>query len=147
MCDDLFSFLLFSSPAGDHGSTFSGGPLICAAAEVVVAELSSPKVLSNVRARSEQLMNGLKKIESELTNSGSKIRITDVRGLGLLVGCELNVPVKEVVAAANDSGLMLINAGENVIRLCPPLIVEEQHIDFALNGIRNAILAGEKKSA
>lgn len=73
------------------------------------------------------------------------VRVSDVRGLGLLVGFELSCPAKDVIAAANESGLMLIGAGDNVIRLCPPLIVEAEHIDFALNGLRNAIQTAAAK--
>ena len=57
--------------AGDHGSTFSGGPLICSAASVVVRELTRPDLLANVQARSQQLMDGLKQIQRK-TKAGNK---------------------------------------------------------------------------
>lgn len=124
---------------GDHGSTFSGGPLVCAAAQVVVRELTSEQVLRNVNARSEQLLGGLRSLARQLESAGSSVRITDVRGLGLLVGVELSCPVAPVVAAAGERGLMLISAGENVLRLCPPLVIKEDEVDFALQQIADAI--------
>lgn len=142
----LLSILLLT--AGDHGSTFSGGPLVCSAAGVVVRELTRPALLSNVAARSTQLMDGLRAIQKRLAADSSRsMRITDVRGVGLLVGCELNGPIAGVVSAATDRGLMLISAGENVLRLCPPLVISEKEMDFALQTLEDAILAADSKSA
>jgi len=124
---------------GDHGSTFSGGPLVTAAAQVVVRELTSEAVLRNVAARSTQLMDGLRALARRLDSEGSSLRIKDVRGLGLLIGVELSAPVAPVVAAAAERGLMLISAGENVLRLCPPLVIKEEEVDFALQQIAEAI--------
>jgi acetylornithine/N-succinyldiaminopimelate aminotransferase len=73
------------------------------------------------------------------------VRITDVRGLGLLVGVELSVPVSSVISAATQRGLMLISAGENVLRLCPPLIIDEVQMKWALEKMEDAIRhAGEQ---
>ena len=92
-------------------------------------------------------MDGLRAIQKRLADKNSSLRITDVRGLGLLVGCELNGPIAGVVSAATDRGLMLISAGENVLRLCPPLVITEKEMDFALQTLEEAILAADSKSA
>ena len=125
---------------GDHGSTFSGGALICSAAKVIVAELGKQQTRENVSARSNQLMDGLRKVKKELEGGKSPLKIVDVRGLGLLVGMELSHPVKDVIAAANKRGLMLISAGDNVIRMCPPLILTAEHVDEAVKVIREAVV-------
>jgi len=124
---------------GDHGSTFSGGPLVCTGAEVVLDELSQPSLINNVAQRSKQLIDGLQRIRRKLDSSNSSIRVQDIRGLGLLIGLELNVPIASVVAAASRNGLLLITAGEKVIRLCPPLTINEEEMNFALNHIERAI--------
>jgi predicted acetylornithine/succinylornithine family transaminase len=109
---------------GDHGSTFAAGPLACAAALVVVRRISQPAFLAAVRDRADYLQYRLRALESE--------SIVAVRGAGLLVGVELTGPVAPVVAAARQRGLLVINAGDTVLRLCPPLIVERGHIDAAV---------------
>ena len=118
---------------GDHGSTFAGGPLVCRAAEVVLDRVSSPGFLQDVVARGERLVAGLLALDSE--------RIVEIRGLGLMIGVELDVPVKGVVEAAREAGVLLIGAGETTLRLCPPLIVGEAEIDLAVATIGRALAA------
>lgn len=110
---------------GDHGSTFAGGPLVCRAAQVVFDRINQPDLLDNVRRNGAYLQDQLRK----LTHS----RVVAVRGAGLLVGVELDVPAAPIIATARDQGLIIINSGENVLRLCPPLIVEKAHIDQAVS--------------
>jgi acetylornithine/succinyldiaminopimelate/putrescine aminotransferase len=62
-----------------------------------------------------------------------------VRGAGLLVALELNEPVAGVITAARKRGLLIINSGENVIRICPPLIVEREQIDAAVEIIAQCL--------
>ena len=73
--------------------------------------------------------------------------VLDVRGVGLLMGVELSVPIAPVVSAATELGLMLISAGETVLRLCPPLIITQEQIQFALHVIEQAIQHAEDKAA
>lgn len=116
---------------GEHGSTFAGGPLICRAAEVVFDRVSRPAFLDGVRARGKRLVDGLLALDSP--------HIVDIRGVGLMVGVELDVAVKGVVDAARGRGVLLIGAGERVLRLCPPLIVSDAEVDHAVEVIGAAI--------
>jgi acetylornithine/succinyldiaminopimelate/putrescine aminotransferase len=116
---------------GDHGSTFAGGPLVCEAAKVVFDRINQPEFLATVKANGEYLQH-------RLCGLGSS-KIVDVRGAGLLVALELNEPVSDVIAAARDRKLLIINSGENVIRLCPPLIVEREQIDSAVEIIAQCL--------
>jgi predicted acetylornithine/succinylornithine family transaminase len=109
---------------GDHGSTFAGGPLVCRAAQVVFDRVSRPEFLEAVRRNGRHLSACLESLGHE--------HIVDVRGAGLLVGVELAGPVKPLLTAAAARGLILINAGENVLRLAPPLVVSREQIDFAV---------------
>jgi predicted acetylornithine/succinylornithine family transaminase len=118
---------------GDHGSTFAGGPLVCHAAVVVFDRINQPVLLESVRAKGTYLQERLCQLESQ--------HVAAVRGAGLLVGVELNIPAAPIIASAREQGLILINSGENVLRLCPPLIVEQAHIDQAVMTIRECLNA------
>ncbi len=110
---------------GDHGSTFAAGPLVCAAANTVFDKVSRSVFLEQVRDTSAYLIHRLKTLESE--------DIIDIRAAGLLVGVELSKPVANVIADARAKGLLVINAGETVLRLAPALILERQHVDEAVH--------------
>ena len=107
--------------AGDHGSTFGGNPVACAAAIAVCAEITD-ELLANVTARGAQLAAGLR------TLSG----VSEVRGAGLLLGAVVDRPAQEIVDAAIDAGLVCLSAGKNVLRLAPPLVVGEHDVELAL---------------
>lgn len=116
---------------GDHGSTFAAGPLVCRAAQVVFGRVSRPAFLSGVRDKGRHLLARLAELESE--------KVTNVRGQGLLVGVEVDRPVTPLLAAARQRGLLVINAGENVLRLCPPLTITEEEIDTAVEVIAECL--------
>ncbi len=110
---------------GDHGSTFAAGPLVTAAANVVFDRVSQPEFLKQVQENGAYLKHRLEMLASE--------EMTAVRGSGLLIGVEMKGSVKPLIAAAREKGLMVINAGENVLRLAPPLIISREEIDTAVN--------------
>jgi predicted acetylornithine/succinylornithine family transaminase len=109
---------------GEHGSTFAGGPVVCRAAEVVFDRVSDPAFLAAVAENGQRLRQALLALNSP--------RVVEVRGVGLLVGVELDVPAAPIIAAAREKGLLIINAGENVLRIAPPLIVSGEHVDAAV---------------
>ena len=106
---------------GDHGSTFAGGLVVTSAARVVLERVSQPEFLAQVREVSDYLMERLAELNSPL--------IKAVRGCGLMVGIELTVPAVPLVRAGFQQGLLTVNAGDNVLRLVPPLVMQKQHID------------------
>jgi predicted acetylornithine/succinylornithine family transaminase len=116
---------------GDHGSTFAAGPLICRAAQVVFDRVNQPGFLKRVRENGATLMDLLKKLPGD--------QIVDIRGAGLLVGVEFNRPVAPIVSAARENGLLVISAGESVLRLCPPLIITDDQIRTAVATLSNVI--------
>jgi acetylornithine/N-succinyldiaminopimelate aminotransferase len=113
---------------GDHGSTFGGNLVSCAAA-IAVLETVDEELLANVRARGEQLRAGL----------ASLPHVVDVRGRGLLVGAELDAPAAPFVDAALDAGLVCLTSGANVLRLAPPLVVSAEDVDHALAVLREVM--------
>ena len=112
---------------GDHGSTFAAGPLVCAAANVVFDKVNQLNFLQAVQENGAYLKHRLQTLELE--------EITEVRGEGLLVGVALNQPAAPLMAAARDKGVLILTAGENVLRLAPALIVTRDEIDTAVSTI------------
>jgi acetylornithine/N-succinyldiaminopimelate aminotransferase len=106
---------------GDHGSTFAANPLICRVAQVVFDRLSQPAFLAGVRAKGDHLMGRLAMADLP--------HVVEIRGRGLIVGVELDVPAPPVVQAGFEHGLIMVNAGERVLRLVPPLIIERVQLD------------------
>ena len=116
---------------GDHGSTFAAGPLVCKAAQVVFNRVSQPDFIANVASVGKYLTQRLLQLEPQ--------QLVEVRGSGLLIGAEFSCPVDPLIRAASKHGLLLISAGENVLRLCPPLIVTREQVDEAIEIIGNSI--------
>jgi acetylornithine/succinyldiaminopimelate/putrescine aminotransferase len=114
-----------SIEVGDHGSTFGGGPLVCATACYVFDRISDPDLLADVSSKGGALRERLRALPSDY--------ILDVRGQGLLLGVEFSRPVKPLMERALKEGLVVINAGENVLRICPPLTIQPDEIDRGMS--------------
>jgi acetylornithine/N-succinyldiaminopimelate aminotransferase len=112
---------------GSHGTTFGGGPLACAAANAVLDVMLAPGFLAAVQATGQYLWQGLENLVARYPDV-----FTDVRGAGLLLGLKCAVPNTEVQNAAVAEGLLTVAAGDNVLRLAPPLIVRQGECDEAL---------------
>jgi acetylornithine/N-succinyldiaminopimelate aminotransferase len=124
--------------AGAHGSTFGGNPLAMAVGNAVMEIVSQPAFLEHVRRMGLYLKQRL----AALVDSHSAV-VAEVRGEGLLVGLRCVAPVADVLAALRDQGLLAAGAGENVLRLLPPLIVGEAEIDAAVTRLDAAVSALE----
>ena len=117
---------------GDHGTTFGGNPLACAAGIAVVNMVSGKKFLANVEERSEQLKEGLQKLAKKYKWLG------EIRGAGLLLGITTEKPVADLISACRKNGLLVLRAGTNVLRLLPPLIVTKKDVAEALKKLEKA---------
>ncbi|HEU0335416.1 MAG TPA: acetylornithine/succinylornithine family transaminase [Gaiellaceae bacterium] len=115
---------------GDHGSTFGGNPVACAAACAVVRGLDE-ELLASVRARGEELVAALAGLPG----------VREVRGRGLLLGAVLDRPAAGVVDACRERGLLVLSAGPDVLRLTPPLTIGRAEVDEALAAIAAALAA------
>ncbi len=118
---------------GDHASTFGGNPISTAGANVVVDEIINNGILNNVKTNGEYLFAQLNKLKTKYDF------IKDIRGLGFMVGIEFDFEVASTMSNLKDKGLLVLNAGNNVLRLLPPLIVKKNHIDEAMGIIENVL--------
>ena len=121
---------------GDHGSTFAGGPVVCSAALAVLDILESPGFLEHVedmgKILKEKVVNGA---------IGKRQDFVEYRGMGLLAGIEMNMPVGTMIEIARKKGLLVCSAGKgNVVRLVPPLIVTKDEIERAVNILEEALI-------
>ncbi|MEM1798228.1 MAG: aspartate aminotransferase family protein, partial [Candidatus Jordarchaeales archaeon] len=115
--------IMLSLQETEHGSTFGGNPLACAAASATIDVIVNEKLPERAEKLGRLLKDKLEEIKER-----SKI-VREVRGLGLMVGVELKLRCKEYVLKAMEKGVLLLTSGLNVIRLLPPLVIEEEHIE------------------
>lgn len=124
---------------GTHGTTYGGNPLACAVAEAVIDTVNTAEVQANVTARAAQLRAGLEALNAELG------LFAEVRGMGLLLGAVLTDRYAgragEVVAKAAEAGVIVLQAGPNVVRFAPSLVIGEDDVSEALGRLGSALQA------
>jgi acetylornithine/N-succinyldiaminopimelate aminotransferase len=113
--------------AGTHGSTFGGNPLAMAVAETVLDVMSEPGFLDRVSFIGNILRQGLE----EVCAPYPKI-IAEIRGVGLMLGLKCVTPNTELIEKLRNNGLLTVGAGDNVVRLLPPLTISESEVNHAL---------------
>jgi acetylornithine aminotransferase len=119
--------------AGEHGSTFGGGPIPCAAALAVLATIEDEGLLERSREMGARLRD-------EIARLSPPGLVAEVRGRGLLVGVQLTRPVAhEVVLAMIGEGVLATEAGADVVRMSPALVVEAQQVDVAVKAFASAV--------
>lgn len=118
---------------GNHASTFGGNALGSAACYYTINKIVNENILLNVQEVGAYLREKLEELRKEFSF------IKEVRGVGLMLGIELDFPVKDVILSSMDKGLLLVNSGENIIRFVPPLIISKKEIDEAINIIRDVL--------
>ncbi len=118
---------------GKHGTTFGGGPLVCAAAQAVLDTMQN----ENIPARAARMGALLQqKLQDALRQHPG---VLEIRGMGLMVGIELRQKPERLVERALAAGLLINVTAEKVIRLLPPLIISESEIDLLVSGIVNLL--------
>jgi acetylornithine aminotransferase len=118
---------------GNHGSTYGGNPLVCAAALAVVNTIAQQQLCDNAKQQGDRLLG-------EFINQLSGLSIVkEIRGRGLMIGIELTQPCGELVDQARDQGLLINVAAGNVIRLLPPLIIDKAQAERIILVVTNLI--------
>ena len=111
---------------GNHGSTFGGNPLACAAALATINTIENHDLLSRAAVIGDRILDGLKKGLSESDHG------LDIRGIGCMIGIELNKPCKSLFMAAMEKGLIINVTADKVIRLLPPFVMTDDEVDQVL---------------
>ena len=119
VCNDRAASMTY----GDHGTTYGGNPLVCAAVSEVFDIFRDEKILENVRSVGQYLWNKLEEVRSRHDC------IVDHRGVGLIQGLEFKEAPKEIVGRCLENGLVLISAGNNTVRFVPPLVITAADVD------------------
>ncbi|MDD2981244.1 MAG: aspartate aminotransferase family protein [Hespellia sp.] len=115
---------------GDHGTTYGGGPLVCATVDKVLEIFERDHIVDHVREVSGYLESELDKLVEEYDF------VTERRGKGLIQGLVVTKPVGEISQNALEQGLVVISASTNVIRFVPPLVIEKQHVDEMIEKLK-----------
>lgn len=118
---------------GDHGSTYGGNPLVCAAANAVMDQFEELNLTAHVKEVGAYLYEQLEQLTAEFDC------IKDHRGIGLMQGIELTIPVGDVIKKAQKEGLIIISASGNVIRFVPPLVIEKKHVDEMIAKLKKCL--------
>jgi ornithine--oxo-acid transaminase len=116
---------------GDHGSTFGGNPLACAIARTALRVLVSEKMIERSAELGAYFVDRLKALRSP--------HVSEVRGLGLWIGIELNKPARPFCEALKEQGILCKETHEKVIRIAPPLVITREEIGWAFDRIKNVL--------
>lgn len=119
---------------GSHGSTFGGNPVAAAASTAVFSVMEKEDMLSHVKKMGAYLRDQLLEIKKEFPQC-----VKDVRGLGLMLGMEVTCGASAVVSACFDQGVIVLNAGPDVVRFLPPFIISEKDVDLLVKTLKSAL--------
>ena len=115
---------------GEHTTTFGGNPIVCAAAAATIDALHDDHLVSNAAKVGLYLKN-------ELLNVQKQLRIIrEVRGMGLMIGVEMRFDVYPILTSALNQGILMLDAGRNVLRFLPPLLIDQPTVDRVVSGLR-----------
>ena len=126
--------------AGTHGSTYGGNPLAMAAANALLDVVLAPGFLDHVRILGGSMQQHLASLQSEHRDV-----IAEIRGRGLLLGLKLHVPAASFIARLRENHMLAVGATENVVRLLPPLNMEERHIREAMAALGETCTSFEQE--
>ncbi len=119
--------IMASFKRGEHSSTFSGNPLVCAAASATIDVLVEEKLPERAATLGRYFMEKLEALRE-------KHRIVrEIRGLGLMIGMEMRFDVYDIIMGCIDNGVLVLDAGRNVLRFLPPLVIKKEQIDTVVD--------------
>lgn len=124
---------------GDHGGTFGGNPLACAAVYATLTTIKSEGLVDKVAEKGEYFKNELRKLQEKYPD-----KVTDVRGCGLMLGMEVAGEGKPIVESCLANNVIVNCTAGNVIRIVPPLIISKEEIDIVVAALDKALAACKK---
>jgi len=130
--------VMSSFKVGEHSTTFSGSPLVCAAGCAAIEVLVKDKLAERAATLGAYFKGKLETLQAKYNI------VKEVRGLGLMLGMELRYDVRNIILKTMDRGVLILEAGRNVLRFLPPLVIEKEQIDKAI-GVLDAVIGEEEK--
>ena len=133
------SEIMKSMKAGEHSSTFAGSPLACASGIATLDALVEDKLVENAAKIGKVFKEGL-----QILKEKHKI-IREVRGIGMMLALELRFEIKDLLLDGISNGLLMLYSGRNIIRLLPPLVMDENTVFHALEIIDHVLAKEENR--
>ncbi len=130
--------IMSSFKIGEHSSTFSGSPLVCAAACATIDVLVKDKLVKRAKNIGEYFKAKLEQLRAKYNI------VKEVRGLGLMLGMEFRYDVRNIILKTMEKGVLVLDAGRNVLRFLPPLVIEKEQIEKAVSVLDEVIGEEEK---
>jgi acetylornithine/LysW-gamma-L-lysine aminotransferase len=130
--------VMSSLKVGEHSTTFSGSPLVCAAGCAAIDVLVNDKLADRAATLGAYFKGKLEELQAKYNI------VKEVRGLGLMLGMELRFDVRNIILKTMDRGVLILEAGRNVLRFLPPLVIEKEQIDKAV-AVLDAVIGEEEK--
>jgi acetylornithine/LysW-gamma-L-lysine aminotransferase len=130
--------IMSSFKIGEHSTTFSGSPLVCAAGCATIDVLVKNKLVERAEIVGAYFKARLEELQAKYNI------VKEVRGLGLMLGMEFRYDVRNIILKTMDSGVLILDAGRNVLRFLPPLVIEKEYIDKAI-AVLDKVIGEEEK--
>ena len=118
---------------GEHASTFGGNLISTTAAKVVIEQIDKKRLLPKIERNGDYFKREIKKLKKEFKS------IVDIRGMGYMIGMEIDFPAREMINNLITKNIIAIPAGDNIVRFLPPLITEKKHFDIVLTAIKEIL--------
>jgi acetylornithine/LysW-gamma-L-lysine aminotransferase len=125
--------LMSSLAVGEHTTTFGGNPVVCAAASATIEVLVEEELVENAARVGAYMKEELLNLQKEFSI------VREVRGLGLMLGVELRFDVLPIIQGALESGVLMLDAGRNVLRFLPPLCIREVEVDKVMQVLQSVV--------
>ena len=131
--------ILSSISKGEHSSTFGGNPISCAAGLAALTTITEDGLIENSKKMGEIFREGLEKLKEKHT------MIREIRGKGLMIGIEMKFEVKDILMSLIEEGVLMLYSGRNILRILPPLVIEEEDITKVLHALDVVLTKEEEK--
>jgi acetylornithine/LysW-gamma-L-lysine aminotransferase len=130
--------IMSSLKIGEHSSTFSGSPLVCSAASAAIDVLVKDRLAERAETLGGYFRGKLEELQAKYNI------VKEVRGLGLMLGMEFRYDVRNIIMRTMEEGVLILNAGRNVLRFLPPLVIERKQVDRTIHVLDEVIRNEEK---
>ena len=131
--------ILSSISKGEHSSTFGGNPISCAAGLAALTTITEDGLIENSKKMGEIFREGLEKLKEKHT------MIREIRGKGLMIGIEMKFEVKDILMSLIEEGVLMLYSGRNILRILPPLVIEEEDVTKVLHALDVVLTKEEEK--